>query len=81
MGLKLKNGVEVKITDFTVNNDHKTVTFRVSPKDVDGVMREGINVMDNTLSMTAPISMAGTSMKDAYMLIKKLPMFRGAKDT
>jgi hypothetical protein len=80
MSLKLKNGVEVKVTDLSVNNETKVTTFTVSPSDVDTLLRESGNVHENTFTMKAPVAMVGASLKEAYQFTKKLPFYKGAKD-
>ena len=81
MGLRLDNGVEVKVIDFIVNNETKVTTLTVAPKDPDDILREGGSVSEHSFTITAPSSMVGSTLKDAYSFTKKLPMYKGAKNT
>ena len=81
MGLKLDNGVEVKVVGFNVNNTTKVTTLTVAPKDPDGLLRDGGSVSEHSFTITAPASMVGATLKDAYSFAKKLPMYKGAKNT
>jgi hypothetical protein len=80
MSLKLKNGIEVKVKDLTVNNTTKVTTFTVAPTDVDGLLRENGNVHANMFTISAPVDMVGASLKEAYLFVKKLAFYKGAKD-
>jgi len=81
MGLKTTEGLNIKITDFSVNNSDKVTTFTMAPSNVDQALREGINVRENTLTITAPTSMIGDSIGGAYKFVKGLTFYKGSSDT